>query len=629
VFALVFNVTLYFSFVTLQHDPAMDQVEGSIKGEAALQAGSIVLIVIVTVFLLYANNLFIKRRGKEIGLYQLVGMKKSKIFSLISVENILLYFGSLIIGIVLGFISSRLLMMILIRTIGIDEVAQLNLSNEALLQTVLVFLGIYVIIMLRNAVFIKRQRILTLFHSTSASEGKRLNVSIWEMIVGILGIVFIVLGYFLSTKLFDSDFYNMFYMLYLMLLILGLVIVGTYLFYKGSISFLFNLIRKRDNGYVSLNKVLSLSSIMFRMKSNSFLLTVITTVSALAIGLLSLAYISYYNVEKSVEESVVYDFSIPDEEHAEEFKESLHQLGIAYEETAIDLVRIQANLDEIISFSDDLIPEEEELITPVIVIPDSLFDDIDVSPGEAIFVNEYSATANLFSFQSGPLELLPYEGETIKLDYTEMKEDVNVIPLRVSSGGFPVLTVDESLYPELAVNEDPTVEYEFSVSIGIDIVERGDIETAQAAFEKLELGKWAGYESKREVLQENKRMQGLSMFIIGFLGLTALITTGCILYFKQVDEGEEEKDTYTILRKIGFTKSDVLKGIKWKQLFNFGIPLLLGLSHGYFAVKSGWFFFGTELWTPMIIVMVIYTLLYSIFAILSVSYYKKMIQEAL
>src|SRR5690606_4867754 len=104
---------------------------------------------------------------------------------------------------------------------------------------------------------------------------------------------------------------------------------------------------------------------------------------------------------------------------------------------------------------------------------------------------------------------------------------------------------------------------------------------------------------------------------------------GCILYFKQMDESESEKPNYTILRKLGFTQSDLLKGIQAKQVFNFGIPLMIGLLHSYFAVQSGWFLFGTAMWTPMILVMIVYTALYSIFGILSVLYYKKVIREAL
>src|SRR5690606_2834964 len=79
VFALIFSVSLYFSFVTIQYDPSMDEMKESVNSATAIKVGSILLVFIVTVFLLYANTLFIKRRGKEIGLFQLLGMSKIKI----------------------------------------------------------------------------------------------------------------------------------------------------------------------------------------------------------------------------------------------------------------------------------------------------------------------------------------------------------------------------------------------------------------------------------------------------------------------------------------------------------------------------------------------------------------------
>src|SRR5690625_7853613 len=93
---------------------------------------------------------------------------------------------------------------------------------------------------------------------------------------------------------------------------------------------------------------------------------------------------------------------------------------------------------------------------------------------------------------------------------------------------------------------------------------------------------------------------GLNIFVAGFLGLIFLITSGCILYFKQMDESEEQKEQLMILRKLGFSEDDLLKGIRKKQLFNFGIPLILGLVHSYFAIRSGWFIFGMEMWAPKI-----------------------------
>lgn len=628
VFALVFSVALYFAFVTLQYDPAMDEAAGSIKGAAAMKAASVMLIGIVTVFLVYANTLFIKRRGKEIGLFQLVGISKGKTFWILSVENMILYFGSMIIGIFLGFVSSKLVMMILLKIIGINEVAELRFSPEALIQTLIVFVAIYIVIMVLNALFIKRQQILSLFNTSSTTEDKRRKVSVLEVVIGVLGLGLIIFGYYLSTKLFDGQFTTMEELFMAMIAILGSVIIGTYFFYKGSIRFIFNLIRKKNNGYLTVNKVLSLSSIMFRMKSNSILLTVITTVSALSLGLLSLTYISYYSAEKSAAESVIHDFSIPNEEHASQFVEALDKNQIDYSKTEVEFLHVVSNQTDILKISLEQ-PSDSDSINqmPLVIVSDDSVDDLNVAENESIFVNNNSAIESFMTFNKGKFTV---KGKTTSIDLEFVGfEERNVLPLRLTNGGLPVAVVDDTVYQQLASDLDPEVTNEFSKSIGIDIEERDDLQKANDIFHELDIAKWAAHESQLDSFTEQKKMMGMMMFIVGFLGLVFLVTSGCILYFKQMDEGEEEKGNYTILRKLGFTRTDLLNGIKIKQLFNFGIPLVVGLSHSYFAVKSGWFWFGTELWTPMIIVMVLYTLLYSIFGILSVMYYKKIIKEAL
>lgn len=624
VFALIFSVALYFAFVTLQYDPALDETAGTIKGAAAIKAASVVLIAIVMVFLVYANTIFIKRRGKEIGLFQLVGISKGKTFGILTVENMILYFGSMTIGTIVGFVSSKLVMMILLRIIGIEEVAQLRFSSDALVQTIFVFAAIYVLIMVMNALFIKQQQILTLFQTTSTSEERKRKVSVLEVIMGVLGLVFIIVGYYLSTILFSGSFKMMGQMFLMMVVILASVIIGTYFFYKGSIRFIFNLIRKKKNGYLSVNRVLSLSSIMFRMRSNSILLTVITTISALSLGLLSLTYISYYSAEKAAEEGVVNHFSIPNKEHANQFTEMLDEQHISYSVTEIDLMSVNTDLSNVIEIGQ---PGNEDLKAPMIVVSDRFVEEVDVAESETVFINNNSAIKAFFTFKKGTV-IMEGKTKTFELDSLGLNE-ITLLPLRLTGGGFPIAVLDDSVYQQLAGDVNPAVVTEFPVYVGIDIEKRSELKEANQIFNDLQLGEWAGHESQLDTFTKQKQAMGLIMFIVGFLGLAFLITSGCILYFKQMDEGEEEKGSYTILRKLGFTRTDLLNGIKIKQLFNFGIPLIVGLSHSYFAVKSGWFWFGTEMWTPMIIVMVFYTLLYSIFGILSVMYYKKLIKEAL
>ncbi|PIC86780.1 bacitracin ABC transporter permease [Sporosarcina sp. P20a] len=626
IFALVFSVGLYFSFVTLQFDPALDDATGGVKGAAAIKSGSVLLIAIVSVFLLYANNLFIKRRSKEIGLFQLIGMTKGTVFRILSVENFMLYVGSLVVGIFLGFSMSRLLMLVLFKVTGVTDVATLRFSSEALLQTLAVFAAIFVLILIMNAIFIKRQSILSLFRVTTVTQQRVKKMTVFQAVIGVFGILLIIFGYYLSARLFSSMLLiNQLFLV--MIIILASVIVGTYLFYKGSVSFIFNLIRKRKGGYLNINDVLSLSSIMFRMKSNSFLLMIITSLSALSIALLSLSYISYYSVEKSVERTIPADFTIPDTTRAMEFTEALESKGIAFTETAIDLLTTPVDLSRVLSIPVGDSQDVSYTDTEMIVISDEGLSEIDVAEKEVLFVNSDSLTENFMKFQAN--QQVVFQGKEHIYDLTlKGTERVAVLPTRVTYA-FVVAVVDDQVFQKMNVDNDSSIASEFTEYHGVDIENENDLEKANDIFNVLGINDWVGHESKFE--ERTKQMQGagMIMFIVGFLGLAFLVTSGCILYFKQMDESEDEKSNYTILRKLGYTQTDLLKGVQQKQLFNFGIPLVVGLFHSYFAVKSGWFLFGTEMLTPTIIVMFIYTALYSIFGLLSVLNYKRVIKDSL
>ncbi|WP_025675719.1 ABC transporter permease [Paenibacillus polymyxa] len=625
VFALIFSVALYFSFVTLQYDPSMDEVKGSVKGAASIRAASVLLVAIVCIFLMYANNIFIKRRSKEIGLFQLIGMTKNKIFRILSAENLILYFGSLFVGIGVGFSFSKLVIMILFKTTGVEAIATLYFSNQALTQTLIVFVVIYLLIMIMNYSFIKRQSILSLFRVTSTTEGKIKKITIFEMIIGIIGISLIALGYYVSSRLFGGDFTSLNELFMAMVFILGSVIIGTFLFYKGSIRFISNIIRKSKGGYLNIHEVLSLSSIMFRMKSNALLLTIITTVSALAIGLLSLSYIAYYSADQAAEDNVPSHFAMTNVPDAEKFKALLHGHDIKYREKKIEVIQVSVKTAQIMETPMEPLNDGTDSMT-LPVISDQSVEGTDVSPGQTVLTGYNDMLQKFMSLKDfGPLDLKG-KTEVIPQQYVGLKKDY-VIPYYFAAGGLPTAIVDETIFERLEKDVNPEIQKKSSLYIGIDILNGAQIEEADRLFAAANFNDQQS--SRLEMSSNQKRNMGVIMFVVGFLGLTFLITSGCILYFKQMDESEDEKANYTVLRKLGFTQSDLLRGIKIKQLFNFGIPLVIGLSHSYFAVQSGWFLFGTEVWMPMIIVMVLYTALYSIFGVLSILYYKKVIKAAL
>lgn len=624
VFTLTFSVALYFTFVTLSYDPALERIKESVKVGAGIQSGSVLLIVIVAFFIVYANAIFMKRRSKEIGLLQLIGMTKRDVFRLLSIENIILYFGSLLLGSFLGFSVSKLMMMILFALIGIEGVASLHFSQEALLQTFVVFAAIYLLIMVRNAAFMKRQTILALFQTASTSEDRVKKVRVFEMILGIIGFSLIVFGYVLSAKLFSGMFTTMIDLSVAMMTILAAVIVGTYLVYRGFVSFVANLIRKKKAGFLAIHDVLSLSALMFRMKTNALLLTIITTVSALAIGLLSLSYIAYYSAEKSAKTSVPNHFVFYDPLDAKTFTDALTTHKIDYRSVEIDVIQAHVDVQQIVETSlEDLRVDLNAMQLPV--ISDRAFD-FDVANHSAMLTNYHHALRTFFSFRSEGEIVLKGKEQRYPLTYAGMIDEP-LLPLYLTSGGLPTVVIDDQLFQRLRSEKDEAIQRELTSFIGIDIEDEQLLKLANDIFLTISFEKTP--HSQYEMIERQKASMGLAMFVVGFLGLTFLVTSGCILYLKQIDESELEKPNYTILRKLGFAEFDLLKGIQLKQLFNFAIPLIFGLSHSYFAVRSGWFFFGTEMWTPMLIVMGLYTALYSLFGFLSLLYDKKVMKEAL
>ncbi|MER0139077.1 ABC transporter permease [Bacillus safensis subsp. safensis] len=624
VFALVFSVALYFSFVTLQYSPALDGVKGSIKGGASIKAASVLLIAIVGIFLLYANSIFIKRRGKEIGLLQLIGMTKQKIARLLNAENFILYVAAMVIGIIAGFIGSKLMLMVLFKVTGVNAIANLHFSGMALLQTLIVFFIIYGLIMLRNKRFIKKQTILSLFRTTSSTEQRVKKISVFEIIIGVFGIVLISSGYYISSKLFTGSYTSMLELLLAMIYILASVIIGTFLFYKGSVSFIANIVRKRKNGYLAIHEVLSLSSIMFRLKSNALLLTIITTVSALAIGLLALSYISYYSAEKTAEQQIPAHFVMGSEKEAATFTRALSDKHIAYDQKQVKVIQAKFDAKKIMDSELKNMNNDPGVLT-LPVISEKNAPNIHVEKSEVILSGYSDLLKKFMPIQSsGDVKLLIKK--PIDLKVMDMKKDY-LISYNFTFGGLPVAVVSQNVFEQLDKQKDPKLQLENSQYNAVNIKDDKNLEQANRVFTSLKLSD--NSMSQLASAQQQKQTIGLMMFVVGFLGLSFLVTSGCILYFKQMNESEEEQSSYTILRKLGFTEKDLLKGIRLKQLFNFGIPLIIGLLHSYFAVQSGWFLFGGELWTPMLIVMSIYTALYSVFGFLSVQYYKKVIKESL
>lgn len=623
IFALILSVALYYSFSSLQYNSLLNELKDSTERNEVLQSAAILLTFIIIIFVIYANTIFIRRRSKDIALFQLFGMTKGQVFNLLNIEAFIIYFLSLLIGIFIGFSFSKVMTMALFKIISFDATTKLQFSWMACKQTVIVFMIVYLFIFIMNYLFIKKQDLIKLFQSAHSREEKEGKTSIFTPITGLLGIILLATGYTILIKLFSGNFQGK-QLLAMIAIIFISLLIGTYLFYKTSVRYVLYFIRKKKNGYVSLSDALSYSAIMFRMQSQALLLTVITIVSAFAVGLSSLAYISYYSAEKSTEEMVPDHFSLFNEDDAKLFIDRLEDEGIPYRKKEINSLKILVDITPVLkegSYEQLDISEQPEL--PLMIISAKQVQDLHVKEDEVILTAAADPIKQMLDFKETG-EVIIHASEQVKLNYVDLL-DRSELNQRITNG-FPSLIVHETIYKRLAQDETSLLEHEFPLYIGINMKKKHQVVQANDIFHQLNLDKWtgvwAGFESQLEVKEDNIRTMGLFIFITGFLGLTFLVTSSCILYFKQIDEAEESSDSYMIFKKLGFTEDEMIIGIRRRQLFNFGLPLILSLLHSYFLVKSGWFIFGQEMWIPMFIVMSIYTILYCIFGLLATHYHK-------
>lgn len=623
IFALVFSVALFFSLLTLTlDDSAMDEISSSTAMNALFTVGSVVVVIIIVLFVMFANMIFIKRRHKELALFQLIGMNRTKVFSILLLENFIIYFGSLIGGIVLGFFISRLLLMLLLKIMRVEMLVEMNFSPTAVLITAAVFVFIFIVLMIQNYVFLKRSSLINMLKLNKTSENTGKPLGKLTIIFGISGILMIALGYYMSQTMFDRAMENPVLLPVYMVAILFLTILGTYFTFKYSVAFVLNMLRKSKNGHVNVNDVLSVTSVMFKMRSNAFLLTAIAVITAISITAMSLSYITYYSTDKMLDNRTPYDYTVNSTEDIDFYENLLAEHG--YEIDRMEKSFMHYNVVTTEENTDVEFSNMESM--GIVVASDAEFDDFDVSENETHVTGSLAILDMFMSFKEGdPVTFTDGKGFERTVEVTDTMSE-GVLPAYLSFG-MPVMIVDDAVYQELTEHQpEEKSEFEMPSELFAFNIASGD---EQEVYDLMDDEENPSFTSKLMEYNEMVQMSGMMAFIIGFLGFAFLLTSGCILYFKQIDECEDEKDSYKVLRKLGFSQGEILKGLALKMIISFGIPLVIGMLHSLFAVKSGWFIFGIEMWTPMLIVMGVYTVLYSIFALMSLGYYRKVVRNSL
>ena len=594
---------------------------------AAFKVAGILLLFIAGIFVVYANAIFLKRRSREIGLYQLIGLTKGAVARLLIIENTLLSAGALAIGIGAGILVSRMFLLLLMKLVGFDGFIEVTFSTAAVVQTVIVFLAIIVLTSIQMIVAVYRNTLLGLFNADKTGEHPKKPKAFRSAFLALLGLALIAFGYWLSGRMLNALlFINM-------LAVLATTILGTYLLFRVTISWLFYQIRKRKQGHLGLYNSLSLAPIMHRMKGNANSLTIITVLSAMTLTMLAGAYSLFYSTEKETRYSMPFDFMFEDKSSpwfdtddltVEDFEAGLKEQGISYTTAKIEILNVVGRYEKDV-FPAFIGPAEEITGANLISAKQLLEAGLQVdTPVEGEILYHSTSTRAFAKDVKFPFEVYLQVRDGERKFTVEKFGEGDVVNNRFGEQ----FVVNEADYEAYKKAMSPEVELR-EVQV-FNIVDRDQLAEASAIrTQKWEEGTWSYGVDYYTMYKNYIESNGLFIFIAGFLGLVFLISTGSILYFKQMTEAEQEKASYATLRQLGFTMQDIMRGIVRKQVFVFGVPLLIGLLHSIFAIKAASFLFMSDITLPASIAMGIYALIYLVFAFLTVGYYRKTVKAAL
>ncbi|RKQ32551.1 ABC transporter permease [Oceanobacillus halophilus] len=616
-FALTFSMSLYFVFTSLQHDQAVQNMtHPSVDFSGGLQIAGVMLIVIIGIFTLSANGIFLRRRSREIGLFQLIGLSKGWVARYLMIENILIGLGALLAAIICGPIISRMFVLILLNLLDLEGIVGISFSVTAAFKTVMVYFLINVITSIQMIQKVYRSTLLDLFQADKRPDLTKPPKAVASAIFALLGLALIGYGYELSGHINKQLFVNA-------LLMLGSIVAGTYLLFRVTIRWCFYLFRKRKDGHLGLTNSLSMAPLMHHTKANANSLTLITLLSAMTITMISMAYSFYYSVEQETRRDLPYDFMFENEQQeALSFQSELEEEGIDVKHHVVEAVLTQGVIldpnDESYKFEESLLwlPAEQLKQTGA---------DVDMPPdGEAILYNAGASLSGDLD-KRYPTEIeLEQHGQTIKYTLRTVMER-NIMNLDASG---TQLLVSEATMDKIAEQMAGTPDYQKIHFDTYQVRDKEELAIASALYAKsVSLDRLTEdfYSQYKEVLQ----MTGMLIFIAAFLGLVFLISTGSILYFKQMTEAEQEKQSFKTLRQLGFDVNMIMKGIIRKQAIVFLLPLSIGLLHSIFAIKASSFMIRSDTMIPASIAMSIYTVIYFVFALFTIGYYRNIVKNAI
>ena len=526
--------------------------------------GSVVIGIFSVIFLFYTNSFLIKRRKKEFGLYNILGMEKKHIAKIMVFETFFITLCSLGGGILLGILLSKLMILLLFKIISFKVTFGFEIPAVAIYWSLALFGGISILNLFYNVLQVYLSKPIDLIKGGSVGEKEPKT----KWILASIGAVCLGIGYYIAlTTESPLAALNLFF------IAVVLVIIGTYcLFIAGSIALL-KMLRKNKRYYYKPNNFISVSGMIYRMKQNAAGLASICILSTAVIVMLSTTLSMYVGMEDILRtrypRNIIVDGTNVSDKEAVKLDSLIEEETAKFNVTQKDIIRyrplsfstIQNNNNFSVEDEADISIENLALITFITL------DDYNKmeNQSKSLLNNEallYTIGGNI------PDDVLSFNGFelAIKEQLTDLKSEGRMSAVLGNSYYVVVNDIDTIRQVYTALNGSREVMEELSYYYGFDVDADKDVQI-------------------NLVTNLRKGIYGGLFFLGIFLGLLFIMATVLIIYYKQIAEGYDDKERFEIMQKVGMSHGEVKQAIHSQVLTVFFLPLVTAIIHIAFAFK--------------------------------------------
>ena len=590
------TIMMYYIIVALPESMNTEDIFGGETAASFLSIGANVIMVFAAIFLFYTNSFIIKRRKKELGLYNILGMQKKNIAGIITLETLMVAFLSIVIGLILGIVFNKLMFMLLAKLIGAEEQISFTISQNGIILSLILFVSIFAVTLLYNLLQIVRAKPIDLLHG--GEFGEKEPKANW--FVAILGVILLGVGYYISLTIVSPV-----EAMLLFFVAVILVILGTYLLFISGMTVFLKVLRKNKGYYYKSKHFTTVSGMLYRMKQNAAGLATICILSTCVLVMISTTFSMYTSVDSVINSRFPRDLAleVDDTDEASISKiEALVNEEIAKYNAEVSLTNEFVYTEADAHQEGSVFTRQESAFTEetsfLFFLPQEEFVE---SAGQELNLAEDEVAIQLVN-TSERFESITLAGREFRVKYVDGFIFTGADQMTVSNN-FIVFTHDLSLAEELATALTNYIDvvrpysyyYGFNVSGGRQIEE--DLHLAlKYVFDSSELSNaenrdspainYASYRigGKARESEDALAMYGSFFFLGIFLGLMFIMALVLIIYYKQVTEGYDDKRRFEIMQNVGMSHAEVRKSIHSQILLVFFIPLAVALIHLVFAM---------------------------------------------